>query len=196
MFLENGTFSYPFLLFCGPQAATPFEEWTYGLSLASAFLATGCAFWGLNYSVGQLSTNKCRFDRQGWVWGLAWGMLGEIWLALLGSEYFSINGSLRFHKLRGPGPSIQDEVDKVSPKLEAPRSLKHSHPKMEAPRASKHTIDFFHFTLWCHHHHVNNDSSTVLIPSNTSCFLIPNLSSSGLPVLFLLLGFRSHPALI
>ena len=87
MFLENGTFSYPFLLFCGPQAATAFEEWTYGLSLASAFLATGCAFWGLNYSVGQLSTNKCRGDRQGWVWGLAWGMLGEIWLALLGSEY-------------------------------------------------------------------------------------------------------------
>lgn len=43
-----------------PSAALSTQEWTYGLSLASAFLATGCAFWGLNYSVGQLSTNKYR----------------------------------------------------------------------------------------------------------------------------------------
>lgn len=128
--------------------------------------------------------------------GVGLGDVGGDLVSTFGIGVFSINGSMRFHKLEGPGPSIQDEVDKASPKLEAPRSLKHSHPKMEAPRSSKHTIDFFHFTRWCHHHHVNNDSSTVLIPSNTSCLLIPNLSSSGLPVLFLLLGFRSHPALI
>ena len=66
-----------FLPFFVLQAATPFEEWKYGLSLGSAFLATGCAFWGLNYSVGQLSTNKCHGDRQGWVWGLAAG-LGDV----------------------------------------------------------------------------------------------------------------------
>ena len=36
------------------------KELKYGLALASAFLACGCAFWGLNYSVGQLSTNRYR----------------------------------------------------------------------------------------------------------------------------------------
>ena len=63
--LEKGAFSSSFSSLICAASSNTFEEWKYGLSLGSAFLATGCAFWGLNYSVGQLSANKCPGNRQG-----------------------------------------------------------------------------------------------------------------------------------